>query len=343
MKIKKVWSLVLTAVIFSISLFTACSCNHEWKEATCTEPKTCSLCNATEGEALGHEWKDATCTEPKTCERCGETDGEALGHSWKDATCTEPKTCTVCGETEGGVLYHDAKVTCTEGGTCSRCGEKVPAAGHKWEEATCTEPKTCSVCGAKEGKALGHTTTRGTCSRCGLELFEPIVKSGSGDAAVTDVELGDDGIFVAHFKHTGRSNFIVHGYPESGSRELLVNEIGNYDGTVLLGDSGSYMFNISADGNWECTIDKLGTTLENSFSGKGDTVTPIFMDSSLIWTFKHDGSSNFAVRLYTAEGTDLLVNEIGPYNGEQIAVIPSGGAAFFEVMADGNWSIAPKE
>ena len=29
-------------------------CNHDWQEATCTEPKTCKLCGATEGEALGH-------------------------------------------------------------------------------------------------------------------------------------------------------------------------------------------------------------------------------------------------------------------------------------------------
>ena len=67
------------------------------------------------------------------------------------------------------------------------------------------------------------------------------------------------------------------------------------------------------------------------------------MDSSPVWTFKHDGRSNFIVRLYTAVGTDLLVNEIGSYNGEQIVVIPTGGVAFFEITADGNWSIAPKK
>ena len=60
----------------------------------------------TDGEALGHDWKDATCTEPQTCTVCNATDGKALGHDWKDATCKEPKTCTVCGETEGEVLEH---------------------------------------------------------------------------------------------------------------------------------------------------------------------------------------------------------------------------------------------
>ena len=54
-------------------------------EPTCTEAgrsegSHCSVC----GEviiapetiaALGHDWKEATCTEPKTCVRCGATEG----------------------------------------------------------------------------------------------------------------------------------------------------------------------------------------------------------------------------------------------------------------------------
>ena len=51
---------------------------HEWVEATCTAPKTCSRCGATEGEALGHDWKEATTEAPKTCTRCGATEGEKL-------------------------------------------------------------------------------------------------------------------------------------------------------------------------------------------------------------------------------------------------------------------------
>ena len=107
---------------------------HSWTLATCTAPKTCSVCKATEGEALGHHWKPATCTDPKTCQRenCGVTEGEALGHDWKDATCTAPQICSVCTATQGEAL------------------------GHKWNNATCDTPKTCSVCKATEGKALGH-------------------------------------------------------------------------------------------------------------------------------------------------------------------------------------------
>ena len=52
------------------------------------------------------EWKDATCTEPKTCQRCGETEGDALGHKpgeWSSSTNalsakrSSEQKCTVCG------------------------------------------------------------------------------------------------------------------------------------------------------------------------------------------------------------------------------------------------------
>ncbi len=40
--------------------------DHTWTDATCTAPKTCSVCDTTEGEALGHT------TDNGTCDRCGE-------------------------------------------------------------------------------------------------------------------------------------------------------------------------------------------------------------------------------------------------------------------------------
>lgn len=42
--------------------------------------------------ATGHNWKSATCTEPKTCSICGATEGSAAGHNYGGGT-----TCTVCG------------------------------------------------------------------------------------------------------------------------------------------------------------------------------------------------------------------------------------------------------
>ena len=74
--------------------------SHEAKAPTCTEIGwnayvTCSRCNYTtyaELPASGHDWADATCTEPRTCSVCRITDGEALGHDWGVWSVTTPAT-----------------------------------------------------------------------------------------------------------------------------------------------------------------------------------------------------------------------------------------------------------
>ena len=55
-----------------------CKDGHTWIEATCTEPKTCSVCGETEGEPLEHEWENATLDAPKTCKLCGLTEGDPV-------------------------------------------------------------------------------------------------------------------------------------------------------------------------------------------------------------------------------------------------------------------------
>ena len=81
---RRIWITIITVSI--IAALTACGekgpCKdgHTWVEATCTEPKPCSVCGATEGEALGHDWSENTPNyhQPKTCSRCNETEGDPL-------------------------------------------------------------------------------------------------------------------------------------------------------------------------------------------------------------------------------------------------------------------------
>ena len=327
------------ALVLVVLFSTHVICIHEWAEASCIEPKTCTICGETSGEPLGHDWQDATCTEPKTCSRCNMTEGKSLGHEKVAATCTEPEHCTRCEQTFGEPLGHDIKgQTCTADGTCSRCGEVFPAEGHKWVDATCTKPKTCSVCGQTEGKAPGHTTTNGICGRCGLENYE--TQTGSGDNVVSDISTGDS-IYRVHFTNSGSSNFAVWAYDSAGDRDLLVNTIGNYNGRVLLEGSSPYSFEVTSSGNWSYTVEPLGTTDATSFSGRGDFVTDIFPATTGSWRFTHDGSSNFAVWVYTTDGRDLPVNTIGKYDGTRMISVPAGSNAFFAITADGNWTIAP--
>ena len=80
----------------------------------------CDLCgeeldrDTTTVDALGHTWTDATCTAPKTCSVCGATEGAAIGHAYDMTTgvLTRPTATT-----EGYYTYtckNDASHTKTE-------------------------------------------------------------------------------------------------------------------------------------------------------------------------------------------------------------------------------------
>lgn len=288
-----------------------------------------------------HTWVEATCAAPRTCSECGETEGSALEHVWEKATCSTPMTCSVCGTTSGEALEHEVTgLTCTQDGVCARCGEVVKATGHQFSEATCTQPRICNVCGEMEGEALGHTSTTGVCTRCGLETYETV--SGNGDDVVTDIMVGE-GLYRVHFTHSGRSNFIVKAYDADNDKELLVNEIGQYNGCVLLSGTSPYSFEIDADGTWTYTIERLTAISDTSFSGKGDYVTGLSTEAqSGVWKITHDGKSNFAIRAYTTQGRELLVNEIGTYEGKKMVEVPENSNIMFEITADGNWTIVPE-
>ena len=171
---------VASITLLSVILLTGCACKHEWKNATCEAPKTCALCNETEGEAFGHAWVKATCTTPITCSICETTKGDPLEHTWIDATCSNPKTCSVCNETEGEAMGHTwVDATCSNPKTCSICNEaEGDKLEHTWIDATCSNPKTCSVCNETEGAPLGHHVTNeniiknATCIETGISAGE---------------------------------------------------------------------------------------------------------------------------------------------------------------------------
>ena len=83
---------VALAMVMLLSLLAGCTCQHEWEEANCLAPKTCKLCNETEGEKTDvHQWEDATTEAPKTCSLCGKTEGEKINVDprFKTANCKE--------------------------------------------------------------------------------------------------------------------------------------------------------------------------------------------------------------------------------------------------------------
>ena len=93
---------IILVMAMVMGMLCGCCLRHDWQEASCEAPKTCSECGKTEGEALGHTWADATCDAPQTCTGCGKTEGEALGHNifWtsEDRKTTMEGSCSTCGQ-----------------------------------------------------------------------------------------------------------------------------------------------------------------------------------------------------------------------------------------------------
>lgn len=150
---------------------------HNWTPATCTAPKTCSVCQATEGDPLGHtegtEWKSDKDNHWHTCTVAGcgvviESSKAAHTPDRAEATETDAVKCSICGYVITPALGHTHDVDTTKyesdetnhWNTCSGCGEKQNVSAHEFEwkidkDATATEKgskhEECKVCGYKKG------------------------------------------------------------------------------------------------------------------------------------------------------------------------------------------------
>lgn len=174
----------------------------------------------------------------------------------------------------------------------------------------------------------------------------PVELSGSGQV-VTEPFTPPAGINRVILTHQGRSNFIVRTFAASGDEDGLVNEIGNYQGVrPLFSTDAPYFFEVDADGSWTIRVEAMGLEPDaaQGLTGTGDHVSGVFDPArvgAVPYLFMHDGESNFIVHLYCAGGQDSVQNEIGAVNGSSVVRFAKG-PCFWEVQADGNWSIQPK-
>ena len=150
--------------VFEAHSFTEEHVEEQYKKssADCTHNdvyyKTCSCgaVSATEtfelpGTALNHDWAEATCTEPKTCRRkgCGATDGNPLGHDlpndwsrdenkhWHECKrCHaeedsgeheygDDNICDICGYDKTVPHTHSLTLVSANNATCTKDGNKA--------------------------------------------------------------------------------------------------------------------------------------------------------------------------------------------------------------------------
>ena len=132
-------------------MLNQCTANgHSWTPATCTAPKTCSVCGVTEGFALGHNWSAATCTTPKTCSVCDQTEGSANGHNYQNGVCT------VCGvEKTGTIVMPSTPLNVSDGNWTSATITEVVSYSYVYEERTGTPTLAVKIEGKKTGDIAG--------------------------------------------------------------------------------------------------------------------------------------------------------------------------------------------
>ena len=114
---------------------------HSFKEADCITPKTCTVCQKTEGVSLGHtpEPDDRDCTTELKCLICKNVIVEATTHTPEadDGNCTTDIKCSVC-ET---LLFSGAdKHSDTDGDFfCDNTGCQITVDGAPKDESTGTD------------------------------------------------------------------------------------------------------------------------------------------------------------------------------------------------------------
>lgn len=177
-----------------------------------------------------------------------------------------------------------------------------------------------------------------------LVLPDPITYTGSGDDVI-QIDTFEDTPWYLHIEGNKSSrHFAIVGYDESDNRtELFVNTTSVYSGDVIDPNLVTSALEISANGDWSVTVMPIlslpkynvGDTVE----GTGDSVVVLESASGTISAI-NKGESNFVVREYSSSGSNLLINEIGNYEGK---VKSNKNAFLLEILSSGDWTITINE
>ncbi len=174
-----------------------------------------------------------------------------------------------------------------------------------------------------------------------------ITIDGTGDRVVDLKKPKSDpsSPVTLHVHYGGGSNFAVKGL-DSGLQDtdLFVNTIGAFDGTVAVDFSNTQTakLQVTASGPWHIDVKNAedARTFTGATTGLGDDVL-LYSGSGGVAAITNQGTENFVVEYYSrvaggSENHDLLVNEIGSYNGQQPM---AAGPGFVVVTSDGRWSV----
>ena len=231
---------------------------HDYADATCTEPKTCKVCGATSGSALGHKYDNAC---DKNCNVCGYVRFENPIHVYTHELCDVD--CDVCGAVRTAPhLYTDScdidcnlckalrKVTHTFDNDCDEycnvCGDWREVPGHEYSHRC---DRDCNVCNAI--RTVTHKYTNrcdNDCNLCGsIRQVEAHVYARSlGKKATTSAD--------GYYKYTCKEC----GY--TASKKATIYKVGK----VTLAKT-SYTYNGKAQKPSVVVKDSKGKTISSKY------------------------------------------------------------------------------
>jgi hypothetical protein len=165
---------------------------------------------------------------------------------------------------------------------------------------------------------------------------------GAGDDVIRiNTPGGGKGAILTAVMYGSGNNVIVSHGAGNSYNDLLVNAIGKYVGENLMDlspyDAKSESLEINANGNWIIQIRPLSAaqSFYGGVGGSGDRVLR-YTGGRAVGHFTHNGQRNFIIEAVTSADWDLVVNEIGPYDGRTpVDVAP----AYMAVSADGAWTM----
>jgi hypothetical protein len=177
-------------------------------------------------------------------------------------------------------------------------------------------------------------------------LARGVAVSGHGSSQTDPITPQYDsglnvGIDVVSLSHDGHSTFVVSVIYDNGGTETLTSAIGPYQGQRPLVVSGPVAFQVTADGNWSLQVQPIPQGGTPNFRGSGDAVSGYFTPPPAgQWQLMHDGQSTFYVYAHCLGGSLLVANSQGAVQSPTQVEFPRG-PCFWEVRADGNWTLQP--
>ena len=245
-----------------------------------------------EAPSCDHEWVDATCKAPQTCSKCGDTNGGVLPHHYKDGLCTYG-----CGtESEYVTVYFEN----SENWSTVYCYTWVHNASNyaAWPGEVMTKEDNglwSYQIPVEYGKVIFNNNSNKQTADLDVPTDDAVLYKYSSSAWATlegDVvqpETPTEHVYIVAGdvkKDCEGTNFFGSSWKADDANNTLVKgEDGSYTKVYTDVKAGVYAFKITVDGSWNLAYGKDGVSepgcpdCEVTVAADGSTVTIIFKDN----------------------------------------------------------------